>query len=85
LNDFTARFAGDAERAGRYFGYDGPWPPPNDALVHHHVFTLYALSVARAPVEDPFTGHELRRAIYPHVLAEATMSGTYSLNPRHQP
>jgi Raf kinase inhibitor-like YbhB/YbcL family protein len=83
LNDYTVRWAQDSARAGHYFGYDGPWPPPNDALVHHHVFTLYALSVARAPVDDPFTGHMLRRALFPHVLAEATLSGTYSLNPRH--
>jgi Raf kinase inhibitor-like YbhB/YbcL family protein len=84
LNDFTGWFRDDAQRAGRYFGYDGPLPPYNDSLVHHYVFTLYALDVARAPVADPFDGHELRRAIYPHVLAEATLSGTYSLNPRLQ-
>ena len=34
--------------AGHYFGYDGPFPPFNDSLVHHYVFTLYALSVERA-------------------------------------
>jgi Raf kinase inhibitor-like YbhB/YbcL family protein len=84
LNDFSRLWASDAARAGDYFGYDGPWPPPGDALVHHYVFTLYALDVARAPIEGRFGGHELRRAIYPHVLAEATLSGTYSLNPRHQ-
>jgi Raf kinase inhibitor-like YbhB/YbcL family protein len=81
-NDYTGWFAGDADRAGTYFGYDGPFPPWNDSLIHHYVFTLYALDVARAPVEDRFGGAELRRAIDGHVLAEAMHSGTYSLNRR---
>ncbi|HJW12143.1 MAG TPA: YbhB/YbcL family Raf kinase inhibitor-like protein [Albitalea sp.] len=82
LNDYTGWFADDPERSGDYFGYDGPFPPFNDSLVHHYVFTLYALSVARAPVEGSFTGPQVRQAIYPHVLAEATHSGTYTLNRR---
>ncbi len=82
LNDYTGWFAGDAERGGDYFGYDGPFPPFNDSLVHHYVFTLYALDVARAPIEGAFTGAQARAAIYPHVLAEAMHSGTYTLNRR---
>jgi Raf kinase inhibitor-like YbhB/YbcL family protein len=82
LNDYTGWFAGDAERGGNYFGYDGPFPPFNDSLIHHYVFTLYALKVSRAPVEGIFTGAQVREAIYPHVLAEATHSGTYTLNRR---
>ncbi len=82
LNDYTGWFAGDTEMAGQYFGYDGPFPPFNDSLVHHYVFTLYALNVARAPIEGVFTGPQVRQAIYPHVLAEATYSGTYTLNRR---
>jgi phosphatidylethanolamine-binding protein (PEBP) family uncharacterized protein len=82
LNDYTGWFAGDAERAGSYFGYDGPFPPFNDSLVHHYVFTLHALSVERAPVEGVFTGQQVRQAIFPHVLAEATHSGTYTINRR---
>ena len=39
--------------------------------------------VARAPVEGAFTGAaQVREAIYPHVLGEATHSGTYTLNQR---
>ena len=76
LNDYTGWFAGN------YFGYDGPFPPFNDSLVHHYVFTVYALSIARAPVEGNFTGAQVREAIYPHTLAEATLSGTYTLNKR---
>lgn len=82
LNDYTRWFASDPAMAGQYFGYDGPFPPFNDSLVHHYVFTLYALDVEHAPVADVFDGESLRRAIYPHVLAEATLSGTYTLNRR---
>ncbi|MDQ2734136.1 MAG: YbhB/YbcL family Raf kinase inhibitor-like protein [Pseudomonadota bacterium] len=82
LNDYTGWFAADAGRAGDYFGYDGPFPPWNDSLVHHYVFTLYALGVARAPIEGRFNGADLRQAIHPHVLGEATHSGTYTLNRR---
>ncbi|WP_127995623.1 YbhB/YbcL family Raf kinase inhibitor-like protein [Piscinibacter defluvii] len=82
INDYTGWFAGDAQMAGDYFGYDGPFPPFNDSLVHHYVFTLYALACERAPVEGRFTGAQARAAIYPHVLAEATYSGTYTLNKR---
>ncbi len=47
---------------GQYFGYDGPFPPFNDSLVHHYVFTLYAVSVDRLPVESAFTGAQVREA-----------------------
>lgn len=82
INDYTNWFAGDAQMNGDYYGYDGPFPPFNDSLVHHYVFTLYALSIARAPLEGRFGGAEVRKAIAPHVLAEATHSGTYTLNKR---
>jgi len=82
LNDYTNWFAGDAEMAGQYFGYDGPFPPFNDSLVHHYVFTLYALSVDRLPVEGAFTGAQVREALAGRVLGAATLSGTYTLNRR---
>jgi Raf kinase inhibitor-like YbhB/YbcL family protein len=82
LNDYTGWFAGDPTNGGQYFGYDGPFPPFNDSLIHHYVFTLYALSVPRAAVEGAFTGPQVREAIFEHVLAEATHSGTYTLNRR---
>jgi Raf kinase inhibitor-like YbhB/YbcL family protein len=81
-NDYTGWFAGDAQLSGNYFGYDGPFPPFNDSLVHHYVFTLYALDVARLPVEGTFTGAQVREAMRGHVLGEATFSGTYTLNKR---
>jgi Raf kinase inhibitor-like YbhB/YbcL family protein len=82
LNDYTGWFAANPEMAGPYFGYDGPFPPFNDSLIHHYVFTVYALGIERAPVEGAFTGAQARAAIYPHILAEATHSGTYTLNKR---
>lgn len=82
LNDFTGWFAGDPQMTGEYFGYDGPFPPFNDSLVHHYVFTLYAVSVDRLAVEGAFTGAQVREALAGKVLAEATLSGTYTLNRR---
>jgi Raf kinase inhibitor-like YbhB/YbcL family protein len=82
LNDYTGWFASNPDMAGNWFGYDGPFPPFNDSLIHHYVFTVYALGVERAAVEGSFTGTEVRKAIYEHILAEATLSGTYTLNKR---
>ena len=67
--------------AGAYFGYDGPCPPWNDAIVHRYVFTLYALDIASVPVDGEFSGQQVRDAIAGHILAEASVSGSYSLNP----
>lgn len=81
LNDYTGWFAGDAEMSGDYFGYDGPCPPWNDAIVHHYVFTLYALDIEHVPVTGKFGGQQVRDAIKGHILAEASLTGLYSLNP----
>lgn len=81
LNDYTSWFAGDAEMGGEYFGYDGPCPPWNDELLHHYHFVLYATDLDRCPVDGAFTAAEVRAAIAGHVLAEAKLTGTYSLNP----
>jgi len=81
-NDYTAWFSGDEDMKGHYFGYDGPCPPWNDALVHRYVFTVYALDIERLPVEGHFTGADVRQAIQGHVLAEASLTGTYTLNPK---
>ena len=82
LNDYTDWFADDANNGGRFFGYDGPFPPFNDSLVHHYVFTLYAIDLARLPVEGDFNGPQVREALTGHVLGAATWSGTYTLNRR---
>jgi len=82
LNDYTGWFAGNPDMAGNYFGYDGPFPPWNDSLVHHYVFTLYAVALPRLPLEGVFTGLQVREVLAGRVLAEATFSGTYTLNQR---
>jgi Raf kinase inhibitor-like YbhB/YbcL family protein len=81
LNNYTQWFEGDADMAGSYFGYDGPCPPWNDEIVHHYHFTIYALDVDRCPVEGPFTGPDVLKAIEGHVLDEASIVGTYAIYP----
>ena len=81
LNDYTSWFARDRDMAGQYRGYDGPCPPWNDERLHHYHFVLYATDLPHCPVGDPFTGPEVAKAIAGHVLAEARLTGTYSLNP----
>jgi len=80
LNDYTKWFAGDKAMAGDYFGYDGPCPPWNDAIVHRYVFTLYALNIRECPVPGRFTGPDLLAAIEGRILDRAVLSGKYSLN-----
>lgn len=80
-NDYTAWFAGDADMQGRYLGYDGPCPPWNDEIPHRYVFQLHALDVARCPVDGEPTLAAVRAAIEGHVLATATLTGRYTLNP----
>lgn len=82
LNDFTGWFSGDPDMEGEYYGYDGPAPPWNDSIVHHYVFTVFALDIEKTPMSRPFTGHEVRAAIDGHVLDEASVTGTYTQNPR---
>jgi Raf kinase inhibitor-like YbhB/YbcL family protein len=81
INDYTGWFAGDKEMAGNYFGYDGPCPPWNDELPHRYVFTVFALDVARLALDGRFDGHDARRAVQGHVLAQASLTGRYTLNP----
>ncbi|PHV10741.1 YbhB/YbcL family Raf kinase inhibitor-like protein [Chitinimonas sp. BJB300] len=82
INDYTGWFAGDPAMSGDYHGYDGPCPPWNDSIVHHYVFTLYALDVATLAIDGQITGPKVRAAMASHVLAEASLTGTYTLNPR---
>ncbi|KAF1700783.1 YbhB/YbcL family Raf kinase inhibitor-like protein [Pseudoxanthomonas suwonensis] len=82
INDYTAWFAGDAEMGGDYHGYDGPYPPFNDARVHRYFFRLFALDVPRLDVPDRFTAGQVLRAMHGHVRGEAAVHGTYTLNNR---
>ncbi len=81
INDYTAWFAGDHDMSGDYYGYDGPCPPWNDEIIHHYVFTVYALDIERLPLEGRFGGAEVRAAMAGHILAQASLTGTYTLNP----
>lgn len=81
LNDYTGWFASDAQMSGDYYGYDGPCPPWNDEIVHRYVFTLYALDVEHLEIQGALTGQSVREAIAGHILAQASITGTYSLNP----
>lgn len=82
LNNYTQWFEGDKDMAGQYFGYDGPCPPWNDEIVHHYHFTLYATDLTRCPVEGAFTREAVLKALEGHVLAKASIVGTYALNPK---
>lgn len=81
INDYTGWFAGDRDMSGDYYGYDGPCPPWNDELRHRYVFTVFALDVERLPLEGKFTGQQARDAMRDHVLAQASLTGLYTLNP----
>ena len=81
-NDYTGWFAGDPDMEGDYFGYDGPCPPWNDSLIHHYEFEIFALGVDRLELPQAFTGQDARDAMAGHVLAAASFTATYTLNPR---
>ncbi len=81
VNDYTMWFASDKDMAGNYFGYDGPCPPWNDSIIHHYVFTLYALDVQTCAVSGNFKGADVLAVIDGHVLDKTSVTGTYTLNP----
>jgi len=81
INDYTAWFAGDETMRGDYGGYDGPWPPFNDERLHHYVFTVYALDFVSLGLPARFTALDALAAMKGHVLAQASLTTTYALNP----
>jgi Raf kinase inhibitor-like YbhB/YbcL family protein len=81
LNDYTGFMAGDPDMRGDYFGYDGPCPPWNDERLHHYHFVLFALDIERCDVDGKFTVADIQNSIAGHVVAEASIVGTYTLNP----
>ena len=81
LNDYSGWFAGDADMAGDYYGYDGPYPPPNDLRLHRYFFRVFALDADRLDVPERFTAADVFHAMHGHVLGEAATYGTYSLHP----
>jgi len=85
VNNYTDWFAGDNDMRGDYHGYDGPCPPWNDEIVHRYVFTIFALDVAELKVEAKLAGQPVREAMQGHILAQASLTGIYSLNPSLKP
>lgn len=82
INDYTGWFAGDEAMKGDYGGYDGPCPPWNDERIHAYNFVVYALDVPTLGLPSTFGGHEARRAMTGHILAEARITGLYAINPK---
>lgn len=82
VNNYTQFFSGNADLEGIYGGYDGPCPPWNDERLHHYHFTVYALDVASLALDGEFQGPDVVQAMEGHILAEATIVGTYTLNPQ---
>ena len=81
INGYTGFMAGDPDMKGVYGGYDGPCPPWNDELIHHYTFTVYALDVASLGLDGEFTGEDALQAMQGHILDQASVTGTYTLNP----
>jgi Raf kinase inhibitor-like YbhB/YbcL family protein len=81
VNDYSLWFASDPQMKGDYYGYDGPCPPWNDTVVHEYHFTIYALDVEKLTVGDRASGNDVKKALEGHVLAQASVMGTYSLAP----
>ncbi|MEL7105383.1 MAG: YbhB/YbcL family Raf kinase inhibitor-like protein [Pseudomonadota bacterium] len=81
INSYTDWFKGDADMGGEYGGYDGPCPPWNDSIVHHYHVTLYALDVVTLGLSGAFTGPDVLAAMDGHILAQASHTGLYSMNP----
>ena len=81
INNYTDWFANDHDMSGNYYGYDGPCPPWNDEILHHYVFTVYALDIEKLSLSGKFGGPEVRAALEGHILAKAKITGTYTLNP----
>lgn len=80
VNNYTQFLAG-SELAGTYGGYDGPCPPWNDERLHHYHFTIYALDVDSLGLDGEFQGDAVERAMEGHIMAQASVTGTYTLNP----
>ncbi len=79
LNDYTSDNLDDPMH-GKYYGYDGPCPPWNDERIHRYVFTVYAVDFPLLPLEGDFNTYDVLKAMEGHILAQSSITGTYSLN-----
>ena len=81
VNNYTDWFAGDPDMEGVYGGYDGPCPPWNDERLHHYHITLYALDLETLGLHGDFGGPDALSKMEGHVIARASWTGAYILNP----
>ncbi|MCZ7533107.1 MAG: YbhB/YbcL family Raf kinase inhibitor-like protein [Acidimicrobiia bacterium] len=82
VNSYTDWFAGDTDLDGTWHGYDGPAPPWNDSIPHRYVFTVHAMDVASLGLVEGFSYDDLQAAMEGHVLDSASLTMTYTVNPR---
>lgn len=61
--------------------YQGPCPPWNDLRLHHYRFVVYALDVPSVSLPAKPEAGDARAAMRGHILADGTLTGTYSQNP----
>jgi Raf kinase inhibitor-like YbhB/YbcL family protein len=80
-NGYRGLFEGNPDLEGTYGGWNGPFPPWNDEIVHRYETTVHALDVETLGLGPGFTLEEFRDAIEGHVLDSATIVPTYTLNP----
>jgi Raf kinase inhibitor-like YbhB/YbcL family protein len=78
VNDYAAFHKGTP--AVHFTGYDGPCPPFNDARLHHYHFQIHALDVPLLKPSPEASAKEVAALIRKHSIAEAVISGTYTLN-----
>jgi Raf kinase inhibitor-like YbhB/YbcL family protein len=81
LNDYTRVTAGNDAMKGQYYGYDGPCPPWNDAVVHHYHFAVFALSVKSLDLPRDFDGGDALEVMKDKILAQGEVVGLYTQNP----
>jgi len=81
LNDYTRVAAGNDAMKGKYYGYDGPCPPWNDAVVHHYHFAVFALSVKSLDLPQGFDGDAALEVMKDKILAQGEVVGLYTQNP----
>jgi Raf kinase inhibitor-like YbhB/YbcL family protein len=81
LNDYTRVTADNDAMKGQYYGYDGPCPPWNDAVVHHYHFAVFALSVKSLDLPRDFDGGAALEVMKDKILAQGEVVGLYTQNP----
>ena len=80
INDYTDVLKDDQSMAGKYFGYDGPFPPLNDTKLHWYEFKLYALGVSALDLPTEFTASDVIPLLQKHYLGTASIKASYSYN-----